>query len=127
MLFRSENISFGMDVTQEEIREAARRACIDSFIESLSDGYETFVTENGATFSGGQRQRIVLARAYLKKAPILIMDEPTSALDAENEERVIQDIVNNTPGQTVLIISHRNSSLHNLETISVSAKRIIES
>lgn len=57
----------------------------------------------------------MLARAYLKKAPILIMDEPTSALDAENEERVIQDIVNNTPEQTVLIISHRNSSLHNLK------------
>lgn len=117
----AENISFGMDVTQEEIREAARRACIDSFIESLPDGYETFVTENGATFSGGQRQRIVLARAYLKKATILIMDEPTSALDAENEERVIQDIVNNTPGQTVLIISHRETQIKSLKKIAVGA------
>ena len=87
----------------------------------MPDGYETFVTENGATFSGGQRQRIVLARAYLKKAPILIMDEPTSALDAENEERVIQDIVNNTPGQTVLIISHRETQIKSLKKIAVGA------
>lgn len=115
----AENISFGMDVTHDEIREAAKRACIDSFIESLPDGYETSVTENGATFSGGQRQRLILARAYLKKAPILIMDEPTSALDAENEERIIQDIINNTPGQTVLIISHRNVSLYGLQKYNI--------
>ena len=77
-----ENIAYGRpDATDEEIREAARRAQADEFISQLSNGYESEVGERGGHLSVGQRQRIGIARAFLKNAPILLLDEPTSALD----------------------------------------------
>lgn len=91
----------------EDLEKAARAACIDDFIHSLPEGYETQVGERGAQLSGGQRQRIAIARAFLKDAPLLLLDEPTSALDAESERGIWEALRNLMEGRTVLVISHQ--------------------
>ena len=91
----------------EEVEEAARTACIDAFIHSLPEEYETQVGEKGAQLSGGQRQRIAIARAFLKDAPLLLLDEPTSALDAQTERDIWEALQNLMKGRTVLVISHQ--------------------
>src|SRR3546814_6353665 len=86
-----ENIRYGrLDATDEEVIEAAKQAHCHEFIERFEAGYQTVVGERGSKLSGGQRQRIAVARAILKKAPILILDEATSALDSMTE-KVIQE------------------------------------
>ena len=86
-----ENIVYGVDyASMEEIREAARIAGAKEFIEKMEDGYETVVGEMGVGLSGGQKQRVSIARALIKKAPILILDDATSAVDMETEQ-MIQD------------------------------------
>lgn len=97
------NPSAGM----EEVEKAARAACIDAFIHSLPEGYETQVGEKGAQLSGGQRQRIAIARAFLKDAPLLLLDEPTSALDAQTERGIWEALQTLMEGRTVLVISHQ--------------------
>jgi subfamily B ATP-binding cassette protein HlyB/CyaB len=107
------------DATIQEIMTAAQMAGADEFIERLPNGYETFVEENGANFSGGQRQRIAIARALLTAPRLLIFDEATSALDPESEA-IIQDHLNEiAKGRTLVIVSHRLTSLAGADVILV--------
>lgn len=99
------------DATDEEIREAARKAGALGFIQALPLGFETPVGERGGMLSGGQRQRLAIARAFLKDAPILILDEATSALDSETEAQVQEALELLARGKTVLIIAHRFSTI----------------
>lgn len=110
------------DATQEEIEAATKKAYIHEFIISLPDGYQTATGERGLNLSGGQKQRIALARAFLKKAPILIMDEATSALDSESEEKIQLALSNLFKGVTAIIIAHRFSSIRFVDRILVLDK-----
>ncbi len=102
-----ENISYGIDnVTDEEIIAAARLANIDSFITSLPQGYDTVLRERGGNLSGGQRQRIAIARAAIRRTPILILDEPTTGLDRENEQAVIEALQRLAQYRTTFLITH---------------------
>ncbi|MGE4349824.1 MAG: lipid A export permease/ATP-binding protein MsbA [Candidatus Berkiella sp.] len=123
----AKNIAYGTEATMEEIREAAKLAHAFDFIERLSEGFDTVIGENGVRLSGGQRQRIAIARAILKKAPILILDEATSSLDTESE-RHIQSALDRLMSQcTTLVIAHRLSTIQNADRIMVIDKgRIIE-
>lgn len=117
-----ENIRYGKPTaTDEEVREVARLANADSFIQKFPQSYQTVVGERGVTISGGQKQRIAIARAILKNPSILILDEATSALDAESE-RVVQEALNKVAaGRTVLIVAHRLSTIQNADIIAVVA------
>lgn len=108
----AENIRLGrLDATDDEVREAARKAHADQFIREQPDGYQTQVGERGDQLSGGQRQRIAIARAFLRDAPILILDEATSALDPESEAMVQQALAELVRGRTTFIIAHRFSTI----------------
>jgi len=122
------NISYGNpNATNEEIREAARIAFADGFIEELSDAYDTLVGERGIFLSGGQRQRIAIARAVLVNAPVLILDEATSALDAESERLVQKALANLMQNKTSIVIAHRLSTVRRADKIVVMERgRIIE-
>jgi ATP-binding cassette, subfamily B, bacterial len=105
-----ENIAYGRpEATLEEIRNCAAAAAIDSFIQSLPNGYETILGERGLTLSVGERQRIALARALLRDPKILILDEPTSALDPAAEAAVTRELMNVLRGRTSILITHRMS------------------
>ena len=104
----AENIAFGRPAaTAAEVREAARVALVDEFVERLPDGWDTLVGEGGARLSGGQRRRVALARAVLRDAPVLLLDEPTSGLDAAAERAVLEALDRAAHGRTVLTVSHR--------------------
>lgn len=114
-----ENIRMGLDATLEEVREAAKKAQIDTFIMSLPEGYNTKVGNYETRFSGGEKQRIAIARAILKNAPILILDEATSAADPENQVEIDKAIKNLCEGKTVIIVAHRLSALKICDRIAV--------
>jgi len=115
-----ENILYGKpDATDEEVREAARRANALEFIEKLSDGFDTLVGERGVKLSGGQRQRVAIARAILKDAPILVLDEATSALDSESEKLIQDALVELMKDRTSIVIAHRLSTISKLDRIIV--------
>jgi len=124
-----ENILFGNpDASKEQIIEAAKAAQAHDFIQKMPEGYDTMITENGASLSGGQRQRIAIARAFLKNAPILILDEPTSAVDALTEARIFSALQSYAKGKTVFLISHRLSTLkHADQIIAIKDGRVEES
>ena len=114
------NIAYAdSNASEKEIKEACTFAAADEFIEKLPNNYETLVGENGVRLSGGQKQRISIARAILKKAPIILLDEATSSLDAESEEIVQNAISNLTKNKTTLVIAHRLSTIHNANKIFV--------
>lgn len=123
-----ENIAYGKPgATAEEIAEAARRANIDAFIESLPQGYDTVVGECGSRLSGGQKQRVAIARVFLKNPKILILDEATSALDNENEEAVQASLEELARDRTTIIIAHRLSTIkHADEIATVEHGRVVE-
>ena len=114
-----ENIRMGLDAALEEVREAAKKAQIDTFIMSLPEGYNTKVGNYETRFSGGEKQRIAIARAILKNAPILILDEATSAADPENQVEIDKAIKNLCEGKTVIIVAHRLSALKICDRIAV--------
>ncbi|AQS54615.1 ABC transporter ATP-binding protein [Novibacillus thermophilus] len=118
-----ENIAYGkLDATEEEIREAARRAHLESFIDTLPDGYDTQVGERGLKLSGGQKQRIAIARTFLKNPPILILDEATSALDTESEKLIQAALHELSEERTTLVIAHRLATIRNADRIIVVTK-----
>ena len=107
------------DLTEEEMKEACRLACIDDYIEALPEKYDTVVGEGGVILSGGQRQRLAIARAFVQKTKIILFDEATSALDNETQQK-IQQAINNLKGEyTILIIAHRLSTIINCVKILV--------
>ncbi len=114
------NILYGRpDATHEEVREAARMAQIDKFIESLPKGYDTQVGERGLKLSGGEKQRVAIARTILKAPPILILDEATSALDSQTERDIQTALDAVAANRTTLVIAHRLSTVINADEIIV--------
>jgi ABC-type multidrug transport system fused ATPase/permease subunit len=124
----AENIAYGQpDATMAEIEAAARAANAHEFIQRLPQGYQTRVGERGATLSGGERQQLSIARALLKKAPILILDEPTSSLDVETEAALLEALAELFHDRTVFVIAHRFSTIRRADTIVVLDQgRIVE-
>ena len=121
-----ENIAYGKpSATMEEIVEAAKKANIHDFIESLPDGYDSFVGERGTRLSGGQKQRISIARVFLKNPPILILDEATSALDNESERWIQKSLEELAANRTTITIAHRLSTIRNADEILVVANNQI--
>lgn len=120
-LFRdtiANNIAVGKPgASREEIINAAKKASLHEFVASLPNGYDTEVGELGTTLSGGERQRIGLARAFLHDAPLMLLDEPTSNLDALNEGIILKSLKETSKDKTVVIVSHRRSTLNIAHTV----------
>ena len=117
-----ENITYGRkSVTDEMLNYAIKAACLDSVIEKLPNGINTFVGEHGAKLSGGQRQRISIARAIIRNPQVIIFDEATSALDSVTENEIQTAIDNLTRDRTTFIVAHRLSTIKNADKIAVMA------
>ncbi|ESU32037.1 hypothetical protein G3A_12945 [Bacillus sp. 17376] len=115
-----ENLSLAREgISEVEMIEAARQACIHDFIMGLPQGYDSGIGERGVKLSGGQKQRIAIARAILKDAPILLLDEATSALDSHTESEVKQALEHLMSGKTTIVIAHRLSTIQNADQIIV--------
>ena len=122
-----ENIAYGTEATDAQIRDAAHRAYADRFIERFSQQYDTLVGERGIKLSGGQKQRISIARALLKDAPILVLDEATSALETKSERWVQAGLESLMANRTSLIIAHRLSTISSVDRIvTLDAGRVDE-
>lgn len=122
-----ENILYGREnATREDAVEAAKRAGAHEFIESLPEGYDTYVGERGVMLSGGQKQRISIARIFVKDPPIIVLDEATSALDNESELYIKKSLAELTKGRTTFTIAHRLSTVRNASRIIVLTENGIE-
>jgi ATP-binding cassette subfamily B protein len=116
----AENIAFGVEeATEDDIRRAAEIAGLASDIESFPDGYATMVGERGITLSGGQKQRTAIARAILRDPRILILDDALSSVDTLTEERILRHLEDVMRGRTVILISHRVSTVRDADMIVV--------
>ncbi|HWB99572.1 MAG TPA: ATP-binding cassette domain-containing protein, partial [Bryobacteraceae bacterium] len=123
-----ENIAFGVPgATEEQIRRAAELAGLAGDIESFPEGYRTMVGERGITLSGGQKQRTAIARAVLRDPRILILDDALASVDTLTEERILTELAGVMRGRTVILISHRVSTVRQADVIVVLEKgRIVE-
>lgn len=116
----AENIAYGKEgATKEEIVEAGRAAMIDDFIESLPEGYDTVLTEDGINLSKGQKQLLTIARAMLPDRSILILDEATSNVDSRTEIRIQSAMAKLMEGKTSIVIAHRLSTIRDADMILV--------
>jgi len=123
----AEAIAFGREAAEGQIREAARLANADGFIEAMPGGYQARLEEGGSNLSGGQLQRLAIARAVLGNPAVLLLDEATSALDAEAEEAVQRGLEQAMAGRTVLVIAHRLATVQEADRILVLERgRIVE-
>ena len=114
------NIAYGkLQVSDDEVKNAAQMAAADEFIQRLTEGYDTKVGERGVKLSGGQKQRLSIARAFLKNPPVLVLDEATSALDNKTEQLVQSSLDALAQNRTTLIIAHRLSTILNADKIVV--------
>jgi len=114
------NIAYAkLDATDQEIEDAAKKSFANEFIEKLPQKYDTIIGENGTRLSGGEKQRLSIARAMLKKSPIILLDEATSSLDAETESKIQKAINLLTKGRTTVVIAHRLSTILNSDKIYV--------
>ncbi len=117
------NIAYAnLDATQKDIEDAAKFSYADEFINKLPNGYNTLIGENGVRLSGGEKQRISIARAILKRSPIILLDEATSSLDADTENKIQKAISFLTKGRTTIVIAHRLSTILNSDKIYVIEK-----
>ncbi|ATD55629.1 ABC transporter ATP-binding protein [Clostridium chauvoei] len=123
-----DNIKIGkINATREEVIEAAKKASIHAFIETLPNGYDTKAGELGSNLSSGEKQRIGLARAFLNDGQVLILDEPTSNLDTLNEGEILKAIKENCEDKTIILISHRKSTTSICNRVfKVSNKKLLE-
>ena len=124
-----ENIFYAnSNATEKEFVDSCKFAAADEFVNELPQKYDTLIGENGLRLSGGQKQRLSIARAILKKSPIILLDEATSSLDSESEEIVQSALRNLTKNKTTLVIAHRLSTIHNADKIFVIKKgKLIDS
>ena len=112
------NIAFAVDdVERIEVEEAARLANVDASIRDFSNNYETVLGERGVTVSGGQKQRISIARALMKKAPILILDDSVSAVDTDTEKTILENLRQVRKGKTTILIAHRISTIRQMDKL----------
>mgnify|MGYP001326862990 CR=1 FL=1 len=117
------NIAYAnLDASENEIKEAAKFSYADEFINKLPYKYDTLIGENGVRLSGGEKQRLSIARAILKKSPIILLDEATSSLDADTENKIQEAITFLTKGRTTVVIAHRLSTILNSDKIYVIDK-----
>ena len=117
------NIAYAnLDASQQDIEMAASYSFADEFIKKMPNGYESMIGENGTRLSGGEKQRLSIARAILKKSPIILLDEATSSLDAETEDKIQKAISFLTKGRTSIVIAHRLSTILNADKIYVIDK-----
>lgn len=123
-----ENVTYGLTgITDEDVKAAIEAAALTKFVQTLPQGLDTRVGENGNLLSGGQKQRVSIARALLKNAPILILDEATSALDSESEQKIKVALDRLMKGRTCLMVAHRFSTIENADRIIVmDLGRIVE-
>ena len=120
------NIAYAnKDASDEDVVSACKFAAAHEFIKKLPNSYDTLIGENGVRLSGGQKQRISIARAILKRSPIILLDEATSSLDSESEEIVQNAIINLTKNKTTLVIAHRLSTIHKANKIYVLKEGLI--
>jgi ATP-binding cassette subfamily B protein len=124
----AENIAFGVEsATESEIQRAAELAGLATDIEGFAAGYQTMVGERGVTLSGGQKQRTAIARALLRDPRILILDDALSSVDTLTEERILKGLAGVMRGRTVILISHRVSTVRQADEIVVLANgRVVE-
>ena len=117
------NIAYAnLNASIADVKEAAEYSFADEFIEKLPNKYDTLIGENGIRLSGGEKQRLSIARAILKKSPIILLDEATSSLDAETESKIQKAIGFLTKGRTTIVIAHRLSTILNSDVIYVIDK-----
>ena len=116
----AENLRWGdPDATDEEVREAARLACADEFVDGFADGYDTWIEQGGSNVSGGQKQRLCIARALLRHPKVLILDDSTSAVDTKTDAKIREGLATYLPETTKIIIAQRISSVQDADRIVV--------
>ena len=121
-----ENIVYGREnATEEEVRAAAKAARIDSYIDSLPDGYNTVLSDDGVNISKGQKQLITIARAIIAQSPMLILDEATSNVDSRTEIKIQKAMGELMSGRTCFVIAHRLSTIKEADTILVIQDGVI--
>ena len=119
------NVAFGIsdhDIDEESVKRSVKLAQLSDFILSLPQGFNTFVGNRGIRLSGGQRQRLGIARALYRKSKILVLDEATSSLDIETEKRLIEDIESLGGNYTIIIVTHRLSTIKNCDDVILLSK-----
>ena len=123
-----ENIVFGKSkIDHYLLNKVVNISMLRDLINSLRNGLKTFVGENGIKLSGGQKQRLAIARALYKKHSLLILDEATSSVDSETEKNILENVINNNPKITVLMIAHRLQTLENCDYIlEIKNKKLIK-